>query len=86
MAEQKYGTQALNAEVAKDYELVDWTGGHRQDFGKYSSWLQGGVLDLSTLTLDQAARLVEMKFPKLRKRESMRAVAPAAAPAKESKD
>lgn len=50
----------LPAEVAAKYDLVGWHGGHRQNFGKY------GIIDLHTLTLKQADRLVEKGFTKLK--------------------
>lgn len=51
----------LPTDVAKKYELVDWKGGSRQVFGRF------GVVDLNTLTVKQAEKLVRMGFPKLRK-------------------
>jgi len=50
----------LPAEVAAKYDLVGWHGGHRQNFGKY------GIIDLHTITLKQADRLVEKGFTKLK--------------------
>lgn len=53
----------LPAEVAEQYELVDWVGGHRQTFGRH------GVVDLSNITLRRAEALVRAGFSKLRPKE-----------------
>lgn len=50
----------LPAEVAKVYDLVNWTGGHKQDFG-----IVFGTVDLSTLTVAKAESLVKKGFTKL---------------------
>lgn len=60
MEENKYGAAALSREVAEKYETVNWNGGHRQDFGTF------GVVDLSTMTIQQADALVKKGFKKLR--------------------
>lgn len=52
----------LPAATAKEYELVNWHGGHTQVFGKF------GTINASTLTLAQAARLVRVGFPKIKKK------------------
>lgn len=49
----------LPSEVAAKYKLVNWVGGHRQNFGSF------GDVDLSKLTLERADRLYLRKFPKL---------------------
>ena len=49
----------LSAEVAAQYEIVNWTGGHRQNFGKF------GIVDLKVLTPKDAELLVKMKFTKI---------------------
>ncbi len=49
----------LSDEVAALYQLKNWKGGTRQDFGRF------GIVDLSTMTVKSAARLVSMGFPKL---------------------
>lgn len=51
---------ALPTEVAAKYDLVNWTGSHRQVFGAF------GTIDLTELTLEKADRLYKRKFPKLR--------------------
>ena len=53
----------LPKEVAKDYELVKWVGGPRQLFGKF------GIIDVTTLTPEKAAILVEKGWRRLRKKE-----------------
>lgn len=55
----------LPEEVAKHYELVDYPRG----FGPGARWPQGEV-NVSTLTVDEAERLVKRKWPFLRKRKS----------------
>lgn len=52
----------LPADTRKDYRVVGWVGGHTQDFGKH------GIINLTTLTPLQAARLVRNNFSKLEKR------------------
>lgn len=52
----------LPADTRKDYRVVGWVGGHTQDFGRF------GIVNLTTLTTLQAARLVRGKFSKLEKR------------------
>ena len=54
----------LSKEVAEQFEIVDWWGGHKQFFGKF------GTVDLSTLTIQQAERLVGMGFSKIVKKEA----------------
>lgn len=54
---------ALPEAVAKEYELINWTGGHRQNFGRF------GDIDISKMTPAFAARLVQMGFSKLKKKE-----------------
>ena len=49
----------LRASVARKYELVNWTGGHKQVFGPF------GEVDLKTLTLAKAEALVKSGFTKL---------------------
>ena len=48
--------------TAREYELNQWTGGHRQDFGRF------GTIDLTKLTPQRAAALVAKGFKKLRKK------------------
>lgn len=50
----------LPAEVAAKYDLVNWVGGHTQDFG--AVW---GTVNVNTLTLRKAENLVKKGFPKL---------------------
>lgn len=50
----------LPAEVAEKFTLVNWVGGHRQNFGKF------GVIDLTKITVDQATSLVKRGFTKLK--------------------
>ncbi|MEL7118625.1 MAG: hypothetical protein AAFO07_04270 [Bacteroidota bacterium] len=57
----------LNEVVAKEYKLVDWVGGSKQHFGKF------GIVDITTMTLLQARRLVQRKFPKLKQKEAPKA-------------
>ena len=52
--------QVLRQEVAERFEIVDWWGGNRQNFGKF------GIVDLSTMTVAQAQRLVNMGFTKIK--------------------
>ena len=54
----------LNNTVASQFELVNWTGGKRQIFGK-----KFGVVDLEKMTIPQAEKLVQMGFKKLKKKE-----------------
>lgn len=58
-------TVKLPAEVAEQYELVDWVGGHRQNFGRH------GVVDLSKMTLRRADALVRAGFSKLRRKPAI---------------
>lgn len=51
---------SLPTDTAKRFELVGWTGGHTQVFGRF------GKVSVSTLTPEQAERLVRMGFPKIR--------------------
>jgi len=53
----------LTEETAKDFELVDWVGSHRQSFGKF------GVVDLSTLDPKRADRLVKRGFKKIKRKK-----------------
>lgn len=55
----------LNADTAKQYDLVDWVGGKKQYFGT-----KFGTVDVQTLTPEQAKRLVSRGFKKLRKKGS----------------
>lgn len=55
-----YGAAALNKAVAEKYEVVNWSGGHVQNFGKL------GIVDLSKLTIPDADALVKKGFVKLR--------------------
>lgn len=50
---------SLPAEVAVKYKLVNWTGGHTQDFGRW------GTVSIENLTLQKADILFTAKFPKL---------------------
>jgi hypothetical protein len=50
----------LPSDVAAHFELVEWTGGTRQHFGKY------GLVDLEKITLTQAKKLASKGFPKLK--------------------
>ena len=52
----------LPPEVAEKIEVINWTGGHRQVFGRF------GTVDLSTLTIQQAESLIARGFSKLKKR------------------
>lgn len=58
----KYGVEALSKEVSDQFEIIDWAGSHRQFFGRF------GTIDLSTLTVTQAERLVRLKFSKIRRK------------------
>lgn len=53
-------TPQLPSEVAKVFDLVNWTGGVKQDFGPVF-----GTVDLSTLTVQKAENLVRKGFTKL---------------------
>lgn len=55
----------LPEEVAKHYELVDYPKG----FGPGARWPQGEV-NVNTMTIEEAERLVKLKWPFLRKRKS----------------
>ncbi len=69
----------LPAEVAEQYELVNWVGGHRQTFGRH------GAIDVTKLTLRRAEALVRAGFSKLRRKPvspSASSASPAAAPKK----
>lgn len=56
----------LPAEVAKDFELVDWPGPQKKlYFGKF------GIVDLETITPKQAESLVKRKFSKIRQKEDV---------------
>jgi len=67
MKEQKpkgpYGLETLSKEVKEQFEFPGWVGSHRQKFGRF------GTIDLSTLTVQQAERLVGLKFAKIKKKE-----------------
>jgi len=60
---------ALPDEVAQEYELVNWTGGAVQNFGKF------GRIDLNTLTLAQARQLHAKGFSKLQVRKKLKSKA-----------
>jgi hypothetical protein len=45
--------------TAKHIRTVDWKGGHKQVFGKF------GTVDLTTLTLGRARKLIRQGFKKL---------------------
>lgn len=50
----------LLPEVAKRIRTVNWKGGHRQVFGRF------GTIDLTTLRVGRARRLIQQGFKKLR--------------------
>lgn len=52
----------LPPEVAEKYEVVNWTGGHQQQFGRF------GRINLKKLTLDKATLLIRGEFSKLKER------------------
>lgn len=52
----------LPKEVSEHYEVVNWHGGHEQNFGRF------GMVNLKTITLTRATALVKQKFGKLRKK------------------
>lgn len=70
----------LPAEVAEQYELVNWVGGYRQTFGRY------GVVDVSTITLRRADALVRAGFSKLRRKPTPIAPASSASSLKKEDD
>jgi|GEM_PF-2749344 len=53
-------TSYLSEVISKDFELVNWVGGHRQEFGKF------GVIDLTKLTPQRATSLIQRGFSKLK--------------------
>ncbi|HQU52016.1 MAG TPA: hypothetical protein PK643_03340 [Saprospiraceae bacterium] len=55
----KNANKYLSKEVADQFKVTDWSGGHRQVFGRF------GVIDLKELTITRANALVEMGFRKL---------------------
>jgi len=57
-------TVSLPPATAADYELVNWVGSHKQDFGTF------GVIDVSTLTPAQAEKLVQRGWKKLRRKSA----------------
>lgn len=61
MAKKKQTTikNWLPEDVAEKFEVKNWKGGHRQDFGLF------GVVDLINLTIPKAERLVKRGFSKL---------------------
>ena len=59
-----YGLEVLSKEVREQFDFPDWVGSHRQKFGRF------GTIDLSTLTVQQAERLVKLGFAKIRKKEA----------------
>ncbi len=64
MNNQNYGESALSKDVAEKFEVIDWVGSHRQFFGTF------GIIDLSTMTLQQAERLAKLNFPKIRRKSN----------------
>lgn len=62
----------LPEDVAARYDLVNWKGPGKQDFGRY------GTIDIERLTPARASVLVARKFPHLREK-------PKQAPPKEDK-
>lgn len=52
----------LPPEVAEKIEVINWTGGHRQVFGRF------GTVDLKTMTVSYAESLIARGFTKLKKR------------------
>ena len=55
-------SEYLPESTAQEYKLVNWVGGHTQDFGKH------GTIDLRKLTPQRAAVLVAKGFKKLIKK------------------
>ena len=53
--------------VDEQYQLVGWTGGDTQAFGRW------GVVSLPALTLKKAEILVKAGFPKLQKKPKKKA-------------
>jgi hypothetical protein len=53
--------QKLPAAVAAKYEIVGWTGGRRQFFGA-----RFGLVDLDTITIEQADALARKGFKKIK--------------------
>ncbi len=56
----KKPNELLPVDTAKEFEVINWVGGHRQSFGNF------GVVDLKQLTIQRAKVLVAAKFPKIR--------------------
>ena len=57
-------TVQLPPAVTAKYELVDWTGGHTQHFGKW------GKVSIKDMSLAKADILFKAKFPKLKLKEA----------------
>lgn len=49
----------LPPEVAAKYDLINWVGSARQDFGKF------GIVDISTMTIARADSLFKKGWKKL---------------------
>lgn len=62
MAKKKKIATPLPPEVAEKIEVINWTGGHRQVFGRF------GIVDLTTMTVSHAESLIARGFTKLKKR------------------
>lgn len=60
--------QYLPADVAKDYEVVEWHGGQKMVYGHF------GIVDLSVMTVARAERLIKAGFTKLRKRKKKKSI------------
>lgn len=64
MNKKKYGAAAFPEELAKEFKLVDWVGGHVQNFGRF------GTIDLSKLTQEGVERLIAKGFTKIEKKKA----------------
>lgn len=63
MANTNYGANAFPKDLAAKYELVNWVGGHIQNFGQY------GTIDLSKLTEHKVESLIHRGFKRIRRIE-----------------
>jgi len=54
----------LSQELSKEFKLVGWLGGTRQNFGKF------GIVNLKTLTPAQADSLIQRGFKKLARKDA----------------
>lgn len=74
-----YGAECFPKELQSEYELVNWVGSHRQEFGRF------GIIDLSKLTKDKVERLISKGFKRIQRKESAKSSSSSDKPTSTSK-